>query len=120
MIEQQEKMFDSMIKNLENQKSKWEELADIQEIAEAYSAIEQVFGELGYSVEDVLNGSEGAFEDFKSKYLAIMSDMNQNTSFQEGLEYASGVAKESFGSIVNDSNDVKNALSEIGSVPTEL
>ena len=120
MIEQQEKMFDSMIKNLENQKSKWEELADIQEIAEAYSAIEQVFGELGYSVEDVLNGSEGAFEDFKSKYIAIMSDMNQNTSFQEGLEYASGVAKESFGSIVNDSNDVKNALSEIGSVSTEL
>lgn len=113
-------MFDSMIKNLENQKSKWEELADIQEIAEAYSAIEQVFGELGYSVEDVLNGSEGAFEDFKSKYIAIMSDMNQNTSFQEGLEYASGVAKESFGSIVNDSNDVKNALSEIGSVSTEL
>lgn len=120
MIEQQEKMFDSMIKNLENQKSKWEELADIQEIAEAYSAIEQVFGELGYSVEDVLNGSEGAFEDFKSKYIAIMSDMNQNTSFQEGLEYASGVAKESFDSIVNDSNDVKNALSEIGSASTEL
>ena len=120
MIEQQEKMFDSMIKNLENQKSKWEELADIQEIAEAYSAIEQVFGELGYSVEDVLNGNEAAFEDFKSKYISIMSDCGQNTAFQDGLAYASGVAKESFGSIVNDSNDVKNALSEIGSVSTGL
>lgn len=120
LIKQQEKMWDSMIKNLENQKSKWEELADIQEIAEAYSAIEQVFGELGYSVEDVLNGSESAFEDFKSKYLAIMSDMNQNTSFQEGLEYASGIAKESFGSIVNDSKGVKDALTDIGSTSSEL
>ena len=120
LIKEQEKMFDSMIKNLENQKSKWEELADIQEIAEAYSAIEQVFGELGYSVEDVLNGSEGAFEDFKTKYLAIISDMNQNTSFQEGLEYASGVAKESFGSIVNDSKGVKDALTEIGKASTDL
>lgn len=120
MIEQQEKYFDSMINNMENQKSKWEELADIQEVAEAYSAIEQVFGELGYSVEDVLNGSEGAFEDFKTKYLAIISDMNQNTSFQEGLEYASGIAKECFGSIVNDSQGVKDALSDIGTATSDL
>ena len=111
LISEQEKYFDSMIKNMEQQKSKWEELADIQEIAEAYSAIEQVFGELGYSVEDILNGSESAFEDFKSRYIAIMSDMNQNTSFQEGLEYASGVAKENFGSIVSDAHEAAQELS---------
>jgi len=112
LIKQQEKMWDSMIKGMEQQKSKWEELANIQEIAEAYSAVQQVFGELGYSVEDVLNGSGSAFEDFKSRYIAIMSDLNQNTSFQEGLEYASGVAKEKFGSIVSDAQNTVQQLSQ--------
>ena len=120
LIKQQEKMWDSMIKNLENQKSKWEELAEIQEIAEAYSTVESVFKDLGYSVEDVLNGNEAAFEDFKSKYISIMSDCGQNTAFQDGLAYASGVAKENFGSIIKDSSDVKNALTDIGSASTGL
>ncbi len=112
LIMQQENYWDSMIKNMEQQKSKWEELADIQQIAEAYSAVQQVFGELGYSVEDVLNGSESAFEDFKSRYISIMSDMNQNTGFQEGLEYASGVAKENFGSIVSNAQSTVQELSQ--------
>lgn len=120
LIKEQEKMFDSMIKNLENQKSKWEELAEIQEIAEAYAAVKQAADDLGYSVEDLLNGNEAAFEDFKSRYIAIMSDCGQNTAFQDGLEYASGVAKESFGSIVNDSKEVKDALTEIGTASSEL
>lgn len=112
LISEQEKYFDSMIKNMEQQKSKWEELAEIQEIAEAYSAIEQVFGDMGYTVQDILNGNTQAFEDFKSRYIAIMSDMNQNTSFQEGLEYASGVAKENFGSIVSDAQGAAQELSQ--------
>ena len=112
LISEQEKYFDSMIKNMEQQKSKWEELAEIQGIAEAYSAIERVVGELGYSVEDILNGNEQVFEDFKSRYIAIMSDLNQNTSFQEGLEYASGVAKENFGSIVSDARSAVQELSQ--------
>ena len=120
MISEQEKYYDSLIKSAEQQKSKWEELAEIQEIAEAHSAIEQVFGSLGYTVEDVLNGSTGAFEDFKAKYIAIMSDMGQNTSFQNGLAYATGVAKENFGSIVDSSNDVKDALTDIGNSSTGL
>lgn len=109
-----------MIKNLENQKSKWEELAEIQEIAEAYAAVKQAADDLGYSVEDLLNGNEAAFEDFKSRYIAIMSDCGQNTAFQDGLEYASGVAKESFGSIIDDSKDVKDALTEIGTASSDL
>ena len=112
LINQQEQYWDSMIKSMEQQKSKWEELAEIEEIADAYSKVYQVFNELGYSVEDVLNGSDAAFEDFKSKYISILSEMNQNTSFQEGLEYASGAAKESFGSIVADAKDSIQQLSQ--------
>lgn len=105
LISQTEEYWNSMINNLEQQKSKWEQLAEIEEIAEAYSAVKQVFGDIGYTVEDVLNGSEGAFEDFKSKYLAIMSELNQNTSFLDGLEYASGVVKEKFGGIAADAGN---------------
>ena len=112
LINQQEQYWDSMIKSMEQQKSKWEELAEIEEIADAYSKVYQVFNDLGYSVEDVLNGSDAAFEDFKSKYISILSEMNQNTSFQEGLEYASGAAKESFGSIVTDAKDSIQQLSQ--------
>ncbi len=112
LISEQEKYWDSMISNMEKQKSKWEELAEIEEIAKAYSAIEQVVGDMGYTVQDILNGNEQAFEDFKSRYIAIMSDMNQNTSFQEGLEYASGVAKENFGSIVSDAQGAVQDLSQ--------
>lgn len=112
LISEQEKYWDSMISNMEKQKSKWEELAEIEEIAKAYSAIEQVFGDMGYTVQDILNGNGQAFEDFKSRYIAIMSDMNQNTSFQEGLEYASGVAKENFGSIVSDAQGAVQELSQ--------
>lgn len=112
LIKEQEKMFDSMIKNLENQKSKWEELAEIQEIAEAYAAVKQAADDLGYSVEDLLNGNEAAFEDFKSRYIAIMSDCGQNTAFQDGLEYASGVAKEKFGTIISDAQSSVDQLNQ--------
>lgn len=112
LISEQEKYWDSMISNMEKQKSKWEELAEVEEIAKAYSAIEQVFGDMGYTVQDILNGNGQAFEDFKSRYIAIMSDMNQHTSFQEGLEYASGVAKENFGSIVSDAQGAVQELSQ--------
>lgn len=113
-IEAMEKYYDSLIESLENQKSKWEELADIKEVAEAYSAIQQVFGDLGYTVEDVLSGNEAAFEAFKNDYIALMSDMGQNTSFQDGLAYATGVAKENFGSLLDSTNEVAGGLDTLG------
>ncbi|MCH5260994.1 MAG: hypothetical protein J1F18_14660, partial [Lachnospiraceae bacterium] len=120
LIKEQEKYWDSMIENLENQKSKWEELADIQKIAEAWSAVEQVFGDLGYTVEDVLNGNEQAFEDFKSKYISLMNDMNSNASFAEGLSYASGVAKEELGSFLDKTKETADGLDELGAKGNEL
>ena len=120
MIEQQEKYFDSLIKNLEMQKSKWEELADIKEVAEAYSAIEQVFGDLGYTVEDVLNGSEGAFEDFKSKYISILSEMNSNTSFGEGLDYAVKELDKSLSTLGKDTQGLDDLSSKIDEVTSSV
>jgi len=111
LIRQQENYWESMIRGMERQKSRWEELAEVEEIAEAYSRVQQVFGEMGYTVEDVLNGNAQAFEDFKAKYITILSDLNQNTDFQEGLSYASGILRESFGSIVSDARSAVQQLS---------
>lgn len=115
MITQQERYYDSLIKNMEKQKSKWEELAEIQEVAEAYSAIEQVFGDLGYTVEDVLNGSTGVFEDFKTKYIGLINDMNSNSSFAEGLSYATGLAEENLGSFLGKTQEVSQGLDDLSS-----
>lgn len=110
MIESQEKYFSSITENLETQKSKWEELAEIKEVADAYSAIEQIFGDLGYSVEDVLSGSSIAFEDFKNKYISILDEMNSNSSFGEGLTYAVGELDNSLSNIGNNTEGL-DALS---------
>ena len=120
LIKEQEKYWDSVVKNFENQKSKWEELADIQQIAEAWSYVEQVFGELGYTVEDVLNGNEQAFEDFKAKYVSLLSDMNSNASFAEGLSYASGIAKEELGSFLDKTKETADGLDVLGTKGSEL
>lgn len=115
LISEQENYWNSLIQNLEEQKSRWQELADIQEVAEAFAAVEQVFGELGYTVDDILNGNAQAFEDFRNKYIAIISDLNQNTALQNGLEYASGINKENFGSIIADINSsMQQEMNKLG------
>lgn len=86
LIKQQENYWNSLIQNLEQQKSKWEQLAEIEEISNAYSRVQQVFGSMGYTIEDILNGNEQAFEDFKSRYTALLSDLNPNEAFREGLD----------------------------------
>ena len=112
-IKSMEKYYDSLIKSMENQKSKWEELADIKEVADVYSAVQQVFGDLGYTVEDVLSGNEQAFEDFRNKYISLMNDMNSNSSFGDGLSYATGKAKEDLGSFLDSTNKVADGLDNL-------
>lgn len=112
-IKSMEKYYDSLIKSMEQQKLKWEELADIKEVADAYSAVQQIFGDLGYTVEDVLSGNEQAFEDFKNKYISLMNDMNSNSSFGDGLSYATGKAKEDLGSFLDSTNEVADGLDNL-------
>ena len=120
LIKQQEKMWDSIIKGMEQNKSRWEELAEVEEIAKAFSYIQQVFGDLGYTVEDVLNGSDAAFEDFKSRYISLISDVNSNSDFTEGLVYATGVAKENLGSFLDKTKETAEGLDELGGKGSEM
>lgn len=120
LIKQQEKMWNSIIKGMEQNKSRWEELAEVEEIAKAFSYIQQVFGDLGYTVEDVLNGSDAAFEDFKSRYISLISDVNSNSDFTEGLVYATGVAKENLGSFLDKTKEAADGLDELGGKGSEM
>ena len=120
LIKEQQKMWDSMIKNMEQQKSRWEELAEVKEIAEEFSYIQQVFGDLGYTVEDVLNGSDEAFEAFKSQYISLISDVNNNSDFTDGLVYATGVAKENLGSFLDKTKETAEGLDELGEKGSEM
>lgn len=120
LIKQQEKYWDSIIRGMEQNKSRWEELAEVEEIAKAFSYIQQVFGDLGYTVEDVLNGSDAAFEDFKSRYISLISDVNNNSDFTEGLVYATGVAKENLGSFLDKTKETAEGLDELGGKGSEM
>ena len=120
LIKQQEKMWDSIIKGMEQNKSRWEELAEVEEIAKAFSYIQQVFGDLGYTVEDVLNGSDAAFEDFKSRYISVINDMNSNSDFTDGLVRATGIAKENLGSFLDKTKETAEGIDTLGEKGSEL
>lgn len=120
MISETEKYYDSLISNTEKQKAKWEELAEVEEIAQAYSAMKQVFGDMGYTVQDILNGNEQAFEDFKSKYVSLLSDMNNNANFAEGLSYATGISEENLGSFLDKTKDAGAGIDELSSKSSSL
>ena len=119
-IKNTEKYWNSLIQGLEDQKSRWEELADMEKVAEAYASIQKVFGELGYTVEDVLNGDAQAFEDFKNKYLEILNMEHKDSNFTDGLVYASGIAKESLGTIIGKTKETTDTLGTLGDSASKL
>ena len=125
LIKQTEKYWDTLIDGLEQQKSKWEELAEIKEIANAYALIQEAGEELGYSVEDILNDVPGAFEAFRDAYVNILQDANsENKNFLDGLTYATGTAKDnvnaSLEEIAGKATDVSTALEPLSDVATKV
>ena len=125
LIADPEKYWDSIIDALEKQKSKWEELAEIKEIANAYALIQEAGESLGYSVEDILNDVPGAFEAFRDAYIGILQDANsENSNFLDGLSYATSTAKDSvnsaLGEIAGKASEVDQALAPLGEVASKV
>lgn len=88
MIDSTEEYWDSLIKGLENYKSRWEELKEIEERAR----IENDLKQLGISTEDILNMSEEAFQEYKNNYLNILADIySGNDSMLESLSNVTGL-----------------------------
>lgn len=113
MITETESYYDTLISNMEKQKSKWEEIAEIESVAKAYSDLEQVAGGMGYTVQDLLSGNEQAFEDFKSRYISLLSDLNNNSSFSEGLSYATSGISESINNLEASAATVNESTGSI-------
>lgn len=91
LIEQTEKYWDGLIKGLEEYKSRWKELADIEEQAK----MEVMLRNLGITTEDVLNMSGSAFESFKGTYLGLLNEMYYgNDEMQNMLQMFGGIASD--------------------------
>ena len=68
----------------------------------------------------MLNGSDEAFEAFKSQYISLISDVNNNSDFTDGLVYATGVAKENLGSFLDKTKETGAGIDELASKGSEL
>lgn len=92
LIDDTESYWDSLINGLEEYQTRWEELADIEEEAKMNAALK----ELGITTEEILNMSEEEFENFKKRYLAILTEIYAgNEEVQNALQEASGISIES-------------------------
>ena len=85
--EQTEEYYDALTGRMEEYKSRWEELAGLQEQARMAALAK----ELGYSEEDLINESSGALEHLKLTYLGILKDLNaRNPDFLDSLSRLAG------------------------------
>lgn len=92
LIKEQTKLFDDMIAKLEETKAKWEELAEIEAVAQAWGLVADEMAELGYTVDDVLNDTPGAFEAFKREYINAIAEMHSgDENFLRGIQTIYGV-----------------------------
>lgn len=82
-----ESYFESLITNLENSKSKYQELTEILEKAELSAKLKQ----LGIDEEALLNGSEEEFQKLKDAYMNIVLQLNEgNDEVLSSLRELSG------------------------------
>lgn len=114
-----EEYFDSLIESLEETKSKWEELAEIDKIASAWKDVGGIMEGLGYSVEDVLNDVPGAFDAFKEAYIETLVGLNGgNEEYLRGLSEVTGKSVEELkkmgGAAKDAATEAKEPLEEVG------
>ena len=130
LIKQTEAYYDSMIQGLEDYKSRWEELANIEKEAKMQVALKN----LGIETTDILNMSEDAFNTFKNQYLSILTQMyngetdmiNAINSVAQGLDTTtleSGLTKtkENIDKLNNaDFTSVKTGLDSVSTGMTSV
>ena len=111
LISDTEKYWDSLIKGMEDYKSRWEELGEIEENAKLISTLKQ----LGIEVDDVLGMSEEAFSKFKDEYVGILADIySGNDSMLSALSDTTGRNVDQMGSYLDATQGYIDSLSGIG------
>lgn len=111
LISDTEKYWDNLIKGMEDYKSRWEELGEIEENAKLISTLKQ----LGIEVDDVLGMSEEAFSKFKDEYVGILADIySGNDSMLSALSDTTGRNVDQMGSYLDATQGYIDSLSGIG------
>ena len=111
MIAETEQYWDSIIQGMEDYKSRWQELGEIEEQAKLTATLEQ----LGISTNDILNMSGEAFARFKEEYLGLLADIySGNNTMLSGLSDAAGINTEALGSYLEATQQYIDGLNGLG------
>ncbi len=111
LIADTEKYWDNLISGMQDYKSRWEELGEIEENAKLISTLKQ----LGIEVDDVLGMSEEAFSKFKDEYVGILADIySGNDSMLSALSDTTGRSVDQMGSYLDSTQGYIDSLSGIG------
>ena len=107
-----QKYFEQMIEALENYQDKFDRLTQLKSMAEAEATLQK----FGYSVEDILNMSDEAFQAFAKDYVnAIAGANSENDLFLQSLEKLSGIeltgVSDGLSNVAESATEASNAIS---------
>ena len=121
MIKETEAYWDALIEKLEDTKSKFEEIAELKNLAEAIDTINSYLGETKYTVEDVYNGTPELIDQMLQDYInALMGANSYNEDFANSLATAAQEMGLSFGQISQDADETKGKLGSLADALTPL
>ena len=111
LIADTEKYWDNLISGIQDYKSRWEELGEIEENAKVIETLQA----LGIEVDDVLGMSEEAFSKFKDEYVGILADIySGNDSMLSALSDTTGKSVDQMGSYLDSTQGYIDSLSDMG------
>lgn len=111
LIAETESYWDSLIGGMEDYKSRWQELSELEEQARLTSMLEQ----LGISTNDILSMSEEAFARFRDEYIGILADVYSGSdSMLSALAEATGQNVEGLGSYLEATQGYIDSLGALG------
>lgn len=111
LIADTENYWNNLISGMQDYKSRWEELGEIEENAKVIETLQA----LGIEVDDVLGMSEEAFSKFKDDYVGILADLYLgNDSMLSALSDTTGRSVDQMGSYLDSTQGYIDSLSGIG------
>lgn len=121
MLKSAEQYWDDLIEKLEQTKSKWEQLAEIETVAQAWGLVSEEMEKLGFTVEDVLNDVPGAFDAFKNQYVNVLTQMHdKDQHFLDGVKAVTGGAVAGFNEMNGTVGASKDAIGKLAESTQDL
>lgn len=114
LIKQTEAYWDSVISGLEDYKSRYEELADMESDAKAMADLEALCDSLGITVDEVLSMSDEAFQSFRNGYTGVLADIySGNNQMLDSFSQLSGIDMSSLNGHLAETEEYINRMKEL-------